>query len=181
VSDPWSIRRVEKLDEAQVGGLSDVLIDCVEGGAGVGFMLPLARERAVAFWRLVARDVEAGERVLLVAEDAEGICGTVQLVPAGFENQPHLADLAKMLVHRRMRRRGLGEALVRAAEATAVEIDRPVLVLDAVTGGDAERLYERLGWIRVGPVPDFALMPDGAFSSTTFMYRDLRKGDSART
>ncbi|MBM3676660.1 MAG: GNAT family N-acetyltransferase [Actinobacteria bacterium] len=144
-------------------------------------MLPLARERAVAFWRLVARDVEAGERVLLVAEDAEGICGTVQLVPAGFENQPHLADLAKMLVHRRMRRRGLGEALVRAAEATAVEIDRPVLVLDAVTGGDAERLYERLGWIRVGPVPDFALMPDGAFSSTTFMYRDLRKGDSART
>ena len=105
------------LDDAQIDELADVLIDCVEGGASVSFMHPLTRDRAVAFWRRVAQGVAAGERALLVAEDARGLCGTVQLVLDQPENQPHRADLSKMLVHRRARRRGLGAALMRAAEA----------------------------------------------------------------
>ena len=172
---PWSmsIRRLHDVDEVQIEALADVLIDCVEGGASVSFMLPLGRDRALAFWRRVAAGVAAGERALLVAEDAEGICGTVQLILDLPENQPHRADLAKMLVHRRVRRRGLGAALMKAAEAMAVDCGRNLLVLDAVTGGDAERLYASLGWQRVGAIPRYALMPNGDFCSTTYFYRDL--------
>src|SRR5207253_5802179 len=130
----WSPRRLHALDDAQIDGLADVLIDCVEGGASVSFMHPMPRDRAVAFWRRVAQAVAAGERALLVAEDALGLCGTVQLLFDLPENQPHRADLAKMLVHRRSRRQGLGAALMRAAEATARECGRTLLVLDAVTG-----------------------------------------------
>jgi GNAT superfamily N-acetyltransferase len=169
----WSPRRLHALDDAQIDGLADVLVDCVEGGASVSFMHPLTRDRAVTFWRLVARGVAAGERALLIAEDARGLCGTVQLMLDLPENQPHRADLAKMLVHRRARRRGLGEALMRAAEATARECGKTLLVLDAVTGGDAARLYERLGWVRVGDIPGYALMPRGGLCSTTVYYRDL--------
>jgi len=169
----WSIRRLHALDEAHIEGLTDVLIDCVEGGASVSFMLPLSRGRAAAFWRRVADGVAAGERAVLIAEDARGLSGTVQLVLAQPENQPHRADLAKMLVHRRARRRGLGAALMRAAEATARDCGKSLLVLDAVTGGDAARLYERLGWVRVGDVPGYALYPRGGFCSTTYYYRHL--------
>jgi GNAT superfamily N-acetyltransferase len=169
----WSIRRLHTVDDSQIEALADVLIDCVEGGASVSFMLPLTRDRAVAFWRRVARGVAAGERALLIAEDAQGVCGTVQLVLDLPENQPHRADLAKMLVHRRVRRQGLGAALMRAAESMALDCGRTLLVLDAVTGGDAERLYGNLGWTRVGAIPRYALMPDGVFCSTTYFYRDL--------
>src|SRR5437867_8269391 len=163
---PWSIRRLRAVDDAQIDGLTDVLIDCVEGGASVSFMHPLSRERAVAFWRRVAHGVAAGERILLIAEDTQGLCGTVQLLLDLPENQPHRADLAKMLVHRRVRRQGLGAALMRAAEATARERGKTLLVLDAVTDGDAARLYARLGWVRVGDIPRYALMPRGGFCST---------------
>jgi len=149
------------------------MIDCVEGGASVGFMQPLTPDRAVAFWRRVAQDVAAGERALLVAEDAKGICGTVQLIFDLPENQPHRADLAKMLVHRRARRQGLAAALLTAAEATARECGKTLLVLDAVTDGDAARLYARRRWVRVGDIPRYALMPRGGFCSTTVFYRDL--------
>jgi len=121
----------------------------------------------------VAQGVAAGERALLVAEDARGLCGTVQLVLDQPENQPHRADLAKMLVHRRPRRQGLGAALIRAAEATAREWGKTLLVLDAVTGGAAARLYERLGWERVGVIPGHALMPQGGLCDTTVYFRDL--------
>jgi GNAT superfamily N-acetyltransferase len=176
ISPTWSLRRLHALDEAQIDALAGVLIDCVEGGASVSFMHPLTRDRAVAFWRRVAQGVAAGERALLVAEDAQGVCGTVQLVLDQPENQPHRADLSKMLVHRRARRQGLGAALMRAAEATARECGKTLLVLDAVTGGDAERLYERLGWERVGVIPGYALWPQGGLCSTTVFYRNL--GDS---
>ncbi len=169
----WSIRRLFALDESTRNGLCDVLVDCVEGGASVGFLQPLSRDRALAFWGRVGEDVASGHRVILVAEDALGVCGTVQLVTGLPENQPHRADLAKMQVHRRARRRGLGEALVRAAEATARELGKTLLVLDAVTDGDAARLYERLGWVRVGDIPRYALFPQGGFSGTTVFYRDL--------
>jgi len=169
----WHLRRLYTVGEAELDALAGVLLDCVEGGASVSFMPPLTRERAMTFWRQVAAGVAAGERALLVAEDIEGLCGTVQLVLQQPENQPHRADLAKMLVHRRARRRGLGAALMRAAEATARDCGKTLLVLDAVTGGDAERLYQRLGWQRVGVIPDYALMPDGKPCSTTVFYRQL--------
>lgn len=160
---------------AAVPALSAVLLDCVEGGASVSFMAPLTRERADAFWLKVADGVAAGTRILIVAEEgADGpVIGTVQLVLDLPENQPHRADVAKMLVHRRARRRGVGALLVRAAEAAARQAGRTVLVLDTVTGSDAERLYTRLGWIRVGEVPEFALFPDGRVCSTTYFYRKL--------
>src|SRR4030095_9476230 len=117
----WSVRRLHALDAAQIDGLAAVLIDCVEGGASVSFVYPLTYERAAACWHRMGRGVAAGERALLIAEDAHGICGTVQLVFDLPENQPHRADLTKMLVHRRARRQGLGAALLRAGEAAARE------------------------------------------------------------
>jgi len=173
MTSTWSIRRLQTLDAAQIEGLADVLLDCVEGGASVSFMHPLTRDRAVAFWRRVADGVAAGQRAVLVAEDAHGLCGTVQLIFDLPENQPHRADLAKMLVHRRVRRQGLGAALMQAAEQAARECGKTLLVLDAVTDGDAARLYARLGWTRVGDIPQYALMPRGGFCSTTVFYRDL--------
>ena len=169
----WSLRRVHALDEPLIDQLAAVLIDCVDGGASVSFMHPLTRDRAVAFWRRVAQGVAAGERAVLVAEDAHGACGTVQLTFDLPENQPHRADVSKMLVHRRVRRQGLGAALMRAAESTARECGKTLLVLDAVTGGDAARLYERMGWTRVGDIPDYALFPQGGLCSTTVYYRNL--------
>jgi ribosomal protein S18 acetylase RimI-like enzyme len=169
----WSLRRLHALDDTQINELADVLIDCVDGGASVSFMHPLTRDRAVAFWRRVAQGLAAGERALLVAEDAQGLCGTVQLVLQQPENQPHRADLAKMLVHRRARRQGLASALMRAAEAIARECGKTLLMLDAVTNGDAARLYERLGWMRVGDIPRYSLLPHGGFCGTTVYYRSL--------
>lgn len=170
-----TIRRVatEEVD-ACVAALADVLIDCVEGGASVSFMHPLSREKALAFWRGVAEGVRHGQRALLVAETGEGqIVGTVQLILEQPENQPHRADVAKMLVRRDARRRGIAQKLMAAADETARAEGRTVLVLDTVTGGDAERLYQRAGWTRVGDVPDYALMPNGGLTSTTFYYRQL--------
>jgi GNAT superfamily N-acetyltransferase len=167
------VRRVTVVDEAMIGALADLLKDCVDGGASVSFMHPLTRERAIAFWRKVADGVAAGQRALIVAEDDRGVCGTVQLIFDLPENQPHRADLAKMLVHSRARRQGVGAALLRAAEATARECGKTLLVLDAVTDGDAARLYARLGWVRVGDIPNYALFPQGGFCSTTVFYRNL--------
>ena len=172
-SSPWTIRQLHTVDEQSLVQLADVLVDCVEGGASVSFMLPLSHARAMSFWRGVAAGIATGERALLVAEDALGICGTVQLVLAQPDNQPHRADVAKMLVHRRARRHGLGEALMLAVESLAQESGRTLLVLDTVTGGAAERLYARLGWERVGVIPDYALFPDGGLVATTVFYRRL--------
>ena len=168
----WSPGRLFALNDAEIDGLANVLIDCVESGASVSFMHPLSRDRAVAFWRRVAQGVAAGERALLVADDAQGVCGTVQLVLDQPENQPHRADLSKMLVHRRARRQGLGAALLQAAEATARECGKTLLVLDTASD-DAERLYERVGWERVGVIPGYALLPQGGLCSTTVYYRNL--------
>ena len=171
-SAAWHIRRLATVDGAQVQGLAAVLIDCVDGGASVSFMNPLSHSRAVAFWQEVACDVAAGKRALLVAEDAQGVCGTVQLVLDLPENQPHRADLAKMLVHRRARRRGIAAALVHAAEFTARECGRTLLVLDTASD-EAARVYERSGWQRVGAIPDYALLPRGGLCPTTIYYRSL--------
>jgi len=171
------IRRLTTASDAEIQGLAEVLIDCVRGGASVSFMSPLSLDKAVAFWRGIAAQLAEGRRVLLVAEDAQGIIGTVQLVFDLPENQPHRADLSKMLVHRRARRQGVGEALLRAAEDIARENGKWLLVLDTASG-DAERLYARTGWIRVGVVPGFALWPDGGLCDTTFFYRTLKSAAS---
>jgi GNAT superfamily N-acetyltransferase len=168
-----AIRRLSAVSERQIGELGELLIDCVAGGAPVTFMHPVSPGKAEAFWRSVADGVAEGRRGLLVAEDESGIVGTVMLVLDLPENQPHRADLAKMLVHRRARRRGLGTALMRAAEELASECGRTLLVLDTATGSDAERLYASLGWQRVGEIPSFSLRPQGGMTATTFFYRQL--------
>jgi GNAT superfamily N-acetyltransferase len=176
-SDTVTVRRLGPGDAAaSVPALANVLIDCVEGGASVGFMPPMTVEKATRFWRMVAEGVARDERVLLVAEDGDGggrIVGTVQLIVSLPENQPHRADVAKMLVHRRARRRGVAQRLLQAVEAAAREEGKTLLVLDAVTGGDAARLYARSGWERVGDIPHYALVPDGAPCSTTVFYKSL--------
>jgi GNAT superfamily N-acetyltransferase len=167
-----SIRRLTTIDARDHAGLCDVLTDCVEGGASVSFMLPMACAKADAFWKNAAASLARGERALVVAEDSAGILGTAQAIWAGAENQPHRADVAKMLVHRRARRRGIGAAVLAAVERAAFDAGKTLLVLDTASP-EAERLYERAGWSRVGTVPKYALMPDGAFCSTVFFYKDL--------
>jgi GNAT superfamily N-acetyltransferase len=168
----YRIRRLATPEAREAASaLADVLVDCVAGGASVSFMADLTRDDAVAFWQGEAQADDG--RAILVAEDEAGIFGVVQVIPAWPPNQPHRADISKMLVHRRGRRRGAAEALLAAAEAAAREMNRTVLVLDTVTGGAAERLYETRGWTRVGVIPDYALMPDGALCATTVFYKAL--------
>jgi GNAT superfamily N-acetyltransferase len=168
------IRCLDTIGEREIQGLSDVLIDCVEGGASVSFMLPMSRTKVEGYWREMSTSVTRGERVVLVAEDTTGrIAGTVQVIWAEAENQPHRADLAKMLVHRRARRHGIGAALLAAAERTAFSAGKTLLVLDTASG-DAERLYARHGWQRCGQIPDYALWPDGTFCATTIFFKSLR-------
>jgi GNAT superfamily N-acetyltransferase len=174
----WCSRRERRDPEfvddrrRELEGLCDLLIDCVEGGASVSFMLPMTRDKARTFWLKVGASVARGERVLMIAEDDAGIVGTAQAVWSEAENQPHRADVAKMLVHRRARRLGVGAAVLAAAERAAFAAGRTLLVLDTASP-DAERLYERGGWLRAGSVPKYALMPDGPFCSTVFFYKDL--------
>ena len=156
-------------------GLAALLLDAVDGGASVSFMAPLAPERALAFWRGVGEAVARGERALLVAEDAQGIVGTVHLVLDQPENQPHRADLSKLLVHRRARQQGVGEALMRAAEAMGRDEGKTLLVLDTASDA-AERLYTRLGWQRCGVIPGYALLPQGGLCDTVLFYRVLGPG-----
>jgi GNAT superfamily N-acetyltransferase len=171
-----TVRELKQLDAKALDGLCGLLIDCVEGGASVSFMWPMTRAKAESFWNGVARGLARGDRALIIAEDAQGrVIGTVQAVWAQQENSPHRADVAKMLVHRRARRRGVGAAVLAAAERAALAAGRTLLVLDTASD-DAERLYERGGWRRVGTIPRYALMPDGPFCQTVVFYKDLTAG-----
>jgi GNAT superfamily N-acetyltransferase len=180
MSKPAFVRSLSPQEaQERIGALSDILIDCVDGGASVSFMSPLSRDKADAFWRSVADGVAAGERILLVAQDSPGgeIVGTVQVVLRQPENQPHRADIAKMLVHRRARKQGIGAALMRAAEEAAHAAGKSVLVLDTVTGSDGERLYARCGWVKAGIIPNYALWPQGGFCDTTVFYKQISMPD----
>ena len=168
------VHRLRSFDERVLEQLAEVLIDCVEGGASVSFMLPLSPQKAGEYWRGVAESAARGERALLAALDSsERIVGTVQLLLNLPENQPHRGDLAKMLVHRRARRAGVGAALLAAAEECARDEGRSLLVLDTASA-EAARLYERHGWQRVGVVPGYALYPDGRPCATTFYFKPLQ-------
>ena len=174
MSSGMRIRRLETISERDIHELSDVLIDCVEGGDSIGFMHPMTRAKAESFWRNAAASAARGERVIVVAVDETAtIIGTASAVWAHQENQPHRAEIAKMLVHRRARRRGVGALLLMEAERAAADANRTVLVLDTASA-TAERLYARLGWQLCGVIPDYALMPDGALCKTTVFYKSLR-------
>ncbi|HZW76592.1 MAG TPA: GNAT family N-acetyltransferase [Caldimonas sp.] len=154
-------------------GLALLLMDAVASGSGVSFMGDLTLVDAETWWRKIL--TESPERaIVLVARDAKGIVGTVQLQPAWAPNQPHRADIAKLIVHRRVRRHGIGRALMAAVEQAASHSGFTLLMLDTCKGYDAERLYASTGWVRVGEVPNFALNPDGSHCDTVFFYKKLQ-------
>ena len=155
--------------------LADVLVDCVEGGASVSFMSPFPHVEALAFFRKVAASVAANDTVLLAARLDGRIVGTVQLGLDTPPNQPHRADIKKMLVHRSARGRGIGAALMAAVEKETRQRDRWLLVLDTVPDENGHRLYLRAGWQQAGTVPDYALFPDGRLCDSAFMWKRLER------
>jgi GNAT superfamily N-acetyltransferase len=156
-----------------IGALAEVLLDCVAGGASVSFMASLSRGEAEAFFEKVFEGVERGERILLAAFSESKLVGTVQILVAMPPNQPHRAEIAKLLVHRSARGKGVGARLMEHADGAARRAGKTLLVLDTSTGGDAERLYERLGWTSAGVIPKYALLPDGTACGTTIFWKEL--------
>lgn len=153
--------------------LCDVLADCVNGGASVGFMQPYGPADAVPYWQGVADSVESGATLLLGAVIEGRVAGTVQVGAAQMPNQPHRGDLKKLLVRRSARGKGLARLLMEAAEREAARAGKTLLVLDTATGSDAEAIYPRLGWQRVGIVPDYAMWPEGGLCDTTIFYKRI--------
>ena len=168
------VRRLGR-DEARerLDALAAVLADCVAGGASVGYMEPFSHADARAVFEEYAREHEQGGRIILGAFLDGELVGTAQLVVAVPPNQPHRADVARVLVHRSARRRGIAQRLMTQLEHEARAEGKALLVLDAVTGGDAARLYERDGWNTVGVIPDYALYPDGRPCDTTVFWKAL--------
>jgi GNAT superfamily N-acetyltransferase len=157
---------------AALNELSDVLADCVNGGASVNFMLPYAADDAAEFFRKVIPSIARGETILLAAKVDGRIVGTVQLGLDTPPNQPHRAEVKKMLVHREARGQGIGAALLSQIETRARQNGRTLLVLDTASD-DARRLYERGGWQRLGNIPDYALLPAGGLCDTTIYWKQL--------
>lgn len=153
--------------------LTEILVDCVRHGASVGFLDPLDPAQADAYWARTEAAVAAGRCAVLVAElDGSGVVGTVQLDVDTLPNQPHRATVSKLLVHTEARRRGVGEALMAELERVAGAAGRWLLTLDTATV-EAERLYRRMGWTAAGPIPDYALNPDGTLTETVFYWKRL--------
>ena len=161
------------IPDAALDQLASVLVDCVEGGASVSFMVPFSHEQGLAFFRKVADAVAAGDTVLLVARLDGKIIGTVQLGLDTPPNQPHRADVKKMLVHRSARGHGVGAALMARVEEEARRCGRWLLVLDTVPGDNGYRLYRRAGWTESGIIPDYAMFPDGRLCDTALFWKRL--------
>ena len=170
-----AIERIDAATDDIVRELAAVLVDAVDGGAGVSFMAGLQFDEAAEWWRNTLR-AQSERTVVLVARDGRGVVGTVQLQPSWAPNQPHRADVAKLMVHRRARGRGIAGALMQELERHAREQDFTLLLLDTCKGSAAERLYTSLGWIRAGEVPNFALNPDGTWCDTVFFYKQIGQG-----
>ena len=166
------IERIRGAGDGVIGGLAELLLDAVADNAGISFMPDLTREGAEGWWRSLLRDASP-RTVVLVARDDAGAVGTVQLQPSWAPNQPHRGDVAKMMVHRRARGRGIARALMRELERHAREEKFTLLLLDTVKDGAAEKLYASMGWTRVGEVPRFALNPDRSWATTVFYYKEL--------
>lgn len=174
MAEQIEIRRLASTElQGQLDALAGVLADCVDGGASVSYMWPFSHEQARGAFETVAAEVEQGRRLVLAAFADGHLVGTVQVILALPPNQPHRGEIAKLLVHRSARRRGIARLLMEGAEAEARAEGKTLLVLDTVTGDDAERLYERLGWTRVGVVPGYALYPDGRPCDTTIFWKSL--------
>ena len=167
-----SVERIHDASDSVVSELGTLLLDALDSNAGVSFMPGLQQEEAEEWWRGILGRATP-RTVVLVARDEQGVVGTVQLQPAWAPNQPHRADVAKLIVHRRGRRRGIGRELMRVLERHAREENFTLLVLDTYKGSAAERLYSSLGWTRVGEVPRYALNPDGSLCDTVFFHKEL--------
>ena len=165
--------RIVDAEEARavLPDLSEILSDCINGGASVGFILPFAPSDATGYWQEIADAVEKGSIILAVAEVEGRVVGTVQVGLASKPNQPHRGDLMKLLVHRSARGLGLSRKLMEVVEAEAARRGRTLLVLDTATGSEAESIYPRFGWERVGVIPDYAMWPQGGFCGTTLFYK----------
>jgi ribosomal protein S18 acetylase RimI-like enzyme len=173
--DGIEVRRLGAAEaRTELDGLANVLVDCVEGGASVSYLAPFSHEQARAAFEAVAAEVERGRRLILAAFAQGELVGTVQVVLAMPPNQPHRAEIAKLLVRRSARRRGIARRLMARAEREALAEGKTLLVLDTVTGDDAERLYERLGFTKAGVIPGYALYPDGRPCDTTIFWKRLR-------
>ena len=169
------VRRLEAEElRAHLDGLAAVLADCVEGGASVSYMAPFSHKQAREAFEAFGAEVDQRRRLILAAFAGEEIVGSVQVNLATPPNQPHRGEIAKLLVHRSVRRRGVAQLLMERAEQEALSEGKTLLVLDTVTGDAAERLYERLGWTRVGVIPNYALYPDGQLCDTTVFWKALR-------
>ena len=168
-----TIERIGRDSSASdIRGLAVLLVDAIDSGAGVSFLAGLTQGEAESWWRSVLAS-SSDRAIILIARDAEGVVGTVQLQPAWAPNQPHRGDVAKLLVHRRARKRGIGRALMHALEQAAHAAGFTLLLLDTCRGYEAERLYASTGWVRVGEVPGFAINPDGTLCDTVFFYKRL--------
>lgn len=174
MSEQVGIRRLSGAElRAHLDALARVLVDCVAAGASVSYMAPFSPDDALRAFEEFVAEAEQGRRAVLAAFLDGELVGTVQVILALPPNQPHRGEIAKLLVHRSARRRGLAARLMDAAEAEARAEGKTLLVLDAVTGGDAERLYERLGWTKIGVIPGYALFPDGRPCDTTYFWKAL--------
>ena len=159
--------------EQRVDELASLLIDAVDSGASVGFMPPLSRAEARAYWRTVIAAMQDGSRVLLAVESNARIAGTVQMALEPRANGRHRAEVMKLMVDRSARRQGLAKALMSEAESTARRLGRTLLVMDTRKGGEAEKMCQSLGYVRYGEVPGYARSGDGSLHTTVFFYRAL--------
>ena len=165
-----TIRRIESAEAPVIDGLCTLLVDAVQDGASVGFLAPMSREKAFGYWQPVIAGLRNG-MVLWVAESGGEVVGTVQLALNGKENGRHRADVQKLLVLRTHRGRGIAAALMKAVDEYASVNGRTLLVLDTIAGSSAEFVYQRLGWQKVGEIPDYAAMPDGELRPTAYYYK----------
>ena len=170
-------RLAPPVSDSDLRALAELLVDAVESGAAVSFLAPFTLERAEEWWRRTLSASDSGA-IFLVARDVEGIVGTVQLHTAWAPNQPHRAEITKLLVHRRSRGTGLGTRLMRTIEDAARGAGFTLLTLDAKRGAAAEHLYRRMGWIHAGTIPRYALDPDGTPHDAVIFYKDLNQETS---
>jgi GNAT superfamily N-acetyltransferase len=170
-----SIRSLDAAEaQARLDDLADILVEAVALGASVNFLADFSRDGALAFWRNQLPGVASGERRLFVADTGERLVATALLMFAQQPNQPHRAEVGKMLVRASQRWHGLGRRLLEAVEQAARQAGRTLLMLDTETGSAGDRLYRRCGWIEYGRVPGHAFKPEGSLAETTFFYKQLR-------
>ena len=158
---------------SHIDALAEVLLDCIAGGASVSFMAAFSRQDAKVFFENSVQEVASGKRILLAAFVDSQLVGTVQILTAMPPNQPHRAEVAKLLVHRSARSKGVGRRLMEYAEEAAARAGKTLLVLDTASE-PAEKIYLHLGWTRLGVIPNYALLPDGRFCDTTVFYKQLK-------